>query len=265
MSNIKYDISIEIENNKDYIDLRCDTSLSNDILESDYISSSSQNESNHQTDIILNDISIALNTSKLKINMSYRDRYCPQKDKNNCRLRKYADKYLLNVSAFYLDSFKIRTTKELLKLGEKLQDITMVEANRDIYKKIKKRVRRLDNAHVFNHYLEEHIERKVYISHNLIYLDSMTAFFTSEGGLRNTIKMILSRLVRNRVIFAFTTPLRNPYHGYEELYNIILDDVIEFFIQYRFDYQLIVEERYSGQASNCRNMMFCLFLLQKKE
>jgi hypothetical protein len=261
------DLTKDEETNSNYSRNNTDSSNS-DSFYSSYDTESyhtySSSEPTSKSKLIRNPL--ALNKSKLKIASIYEDKNCPYKKRHNKKLCKYTQKYIKsNISAFYLDSKNIRTTTEMLKLGDRVSNITIVEGNPKIYEIITNKLKNADNILILNEYLETYVEKCIEFDFNVIYLDSMSAYFKEDGGLNSCIDILFSRLAQKKLILAFTTPLRNPYgYDYDILQELIMDETFKLFAKYQFKHKQLYFKRYKGQNSFCENMMFCLFYLRKK-
>ena len=211
--------------------------------------------------------------SKNRIPGFYPDLLSKEKSKNNncilhaCKLLKsYYNKNGIN--ALVLDGKEMRTTRTLEKLGDKLKNVNIVEYNNQTYEFMLNEKR--PNVHCYNCHIKEYIDNLNDPNTNVIYLDTMGYFFTSEKSFGSDI--IINEFLRqsncDEIILGATFCLRNPFSQMHEIQQkkilLLLDKI---FIVNGFVYKSLVPKkhlRYKGQKAPNKSMMFVLFYLKRE-
>jgi hypothetical protein len=205
----------------------------------------------------------------------YPDKRSSDKLYNNAEIKKAGRKYLTEVNAIILDGKKIRTTRQLVKIGnDKLNSLTIIEVNKNTYSTIKSKLKKLPikikNKQIYNMHIIDFVEDFEYsylISEaNLLYMDLMNNFFDSKKskGSHYVIKLLFNKLEANEIIFAASFCLRTNDKGFtfDEEVELIFEALHSIFAQHKFKSHLLIPKervKYSGQ--NGAQMMFVLFHL----
>ena len=205
----------------------------------------------------------------------YKDKYSIKKDENNilimhaCKLLKayYNEE---GIKALILDGKKLRSTKTLLNLGDKLKQLTIVEYNQETYFKIINKIKKYHNIKCFKSHINDYILKNNSFNINVVYFDVMLNFFSSNSSLGSdfVINEFLSRNQANELILAATFCLRSyESMNYDSEERNILVNLNLIFNSKNFEQkQLLPNEsmRYKGQTGFNKALMFVLFYLKKR-
>ena len=205
----------------------------------------------------------------------YPDLPTKEKAKNNisilhaCKLLKcyYSDEPSIN--ALVLDGKKMRTTHTLTRLGNKLNNITIVEYNNDTYEKMLYAKKLNPRIQIYNCHIKDYIDSLNNSYTNVAYFDIMSTFFTSEKSFGSDI--IINKFLRDslcdEIILAATFCLRNSVSQSHQIQQkkimILLQKIFEI---NGFKYKSLISDknlRYKGQNTGNRSMMFVLFFLYR--
>ena len=205
----------------------------------------------------------------------YPDLPTKEKAKNNisilhaCKLLKCYYNQEPSINALVLDGKKMRTTNTLTKLGNKLNNITIVEYNNATYEKMLSAKKLNPRIQIYNCHIKEYIDSLNNCFTNVAYFDIMSTFFTSEKSFGSDI--IINKFLKDslcdEIILAATFCLRNSIsqsHQIQQKKIMILLQKI--FVINGFEYKSLISDknlRYKGQNTGNRSMMFVLFFLYK--
>jgi len=205
----------------------------------------------------------------------YPDLPTKEKAKNNisilhaCKLLKCYYNQEPSINALVLDGKKMRTTNTLTKLGDKLNNITIVEYNNATYEKMLHAKKLNPRIQIYNCHIKEYIDSLNNCFTNVAYFDIMSTFFTSEKSFGSDI--IINKFLRDslcdEIILAATFCLRNSVSQSHQIQQkkimILLQKIFEI---NGFKYKSLISDknlRYKGQNTGNRSMMFVLFFLYK--
>ena len=174
------------------------------------------------------------------------------------------------IIALVLDGKEMRTTNVLIKLGEKLKKIDIVEINPDTYNRMKQLTRNNKKINAHNMHLKNYLDFNLCDPlTNLVYFDAMCSLFSSEASFGSDIMIneFLRRNKCNQIIFGITICLRDGYSmNYKVKEKKILTLLDKIFSGNGFEYTNLTSEndsRYKGQNMYSRAMAFYLFFLQR--
>ena len=174
------------------------------------------------------------------------------------------------IIALVLDGKEMRTTNVLIKLGEKLKKIDIVEINPDTYNRMKQLTRNNKKIKVYNMHLKNYLDFKLCDPlTNLVYFDVMCSLFSSEASFGSDIMIneFLRRNKCNQIIFGITICLRDGYSmNYKVKEKKILTLLDKIFSGNGFQYTNLTSDndsRYRGQNMCSRAMAFYLFFLER--
>ena len=140
----------------------------------------------------------------------YPDLPTKEKAKNNisilhaCKLLKCYYNQEPSINALVLDGKKMRTTNTLTKLGNKLNNITIVEYNNATYEKMLSAKKLNPRIQIYNCHIKEYIDSLNNCFTNVAYFDIMSTFFTSEKSFGSDIiinKFFGFNRIKNNNIF----------------------------------------------------------------
>ena len=205
----------------------------------------------------------------------YPDLPTKEKAKNNisilhaCKLLKCYYNQEPSINALVLDGKKMRTTNTLTKLGNKLNNITIVEYNNATYEKMLSAKKLNPRIQIYNCHIKEYIDSLNNCFTNVAYFDIMSTFFTSEKSFGSDI--IINKFLKDslcdEIILAATFCLRNSISQSHQIQQkkimILLQKIFEI---NGFKYKSLISDknlRYKGQNTGNRSMMFVLFFLYK--
>ena len=205
----------------------------------------------------------------------YPDLPTKEKAKNNisilhaCKLLKCYYNQEPSINALVLDGKKMRTTNTLSKLGNKLNNITIVEYNNATYEKMLSAKKLNPRIQIYNCHIKEYIDSLNNCFTNVAYFDIMSTFFTSEKSFGSDI--IINKFLKDslcdEIILAATFCLRNSISQSHQIQQkkimILLQKIFEI---NGFKYKSLISDknlRYKGQNTGNRSMMFVLFFLYK--
>ena len=205
----------------------------------------------------------------------YPDLPTKEKAKNNisilhaCKLLKCYYNQEPSINALVLDGKKMRTTNTLTKLGNKLNNITIVEYNNSTYEKMLSAKKLNPRIQIYNCHIKEYIDSLNNCFTNVAYFDIMSTFFTSEKSFGSDI--IINKFLKDslcdEIILAATFCLRNSISQSHQIQQkkimILLQKIFEI---NGFKYKSLISDknlRYKGQNTGNRSMMFVLFFLYK--
>ena len=205
----------------------------------------------------------------------YPDLPTKEKAKNNisilhaCKLLKCYYNQEPSINALVLDGKKMRTTNTLTKLGNKLNNITIVEYNNATYEKMLSAKKLNPRIQIYNCHIKEYIDSLNNCFTNVAYFDIMSTFFTSEKSFGSDI--IINKFLKDslcdEIILAATFCLRNSVSQSHQIQQkkimILLQKIFEI---NGFKYKSLISDknlRYKGQNTGNRSMMFVLFFLYK--
>ena len=174
------------------------------------------------------------------------------------------------ITALVLDGKEMRTTNVLMKLGEKLKKIDIVEINPDTYNRMKQLTRNNKKINAHNMHLKNYLDFNLCDPlTNLVYFDAMCSLFSSEASFGSDIMIneFLRRNKCNQIIFGITICLRDGYSmNYKVKEKKILTLLDKIFSGNGFEYTNLTSEndsRYKGQNMYSRAMTFYLFFLER--
>ena len=205
----------------------------------------------------------------------YPDLPTKEKAKNNisilhaCKLLKCYYNQEPSINALVLDGKKMRTTNTLSKLGNKLNNITIVEYNNATYEKMLSAKKLNPRIQIYNCHIKEYIDSLNNCFTNVVYFDIMSTFFTSEKSFGSDI--IINKFLKDslcdEIILAATFCLRNSISQSHQIQQkkimILLQKIFEI---NGFKYKSLISDknlRYKGQNTGNRSIMFVLFFLYK--
>lgn len=173
------------------------------------------------------------------------------------------------ICAMILDGREMRTTKELLYLGNKLKRLDIVEYNLQTYDEIKRKSINFKNINVFHSHIYDFVKNCSSSEVNVVYFDVISNYFSSENsnGTDKIISAFLKKSTVNEIILAATFCLRSSHsRDFETQKKNISNSLQKIFFENNFDYNpLIADETYRGQRTSNRSMMFVIYFLTKNE
>ena len=213
--------------------------------------------------------------NKNRIPGIYPDLPTKEKAKNNisilhaCKLLKCYYNQDPSINALVLDGKKMRTTNTLTRLGNKLNNITIVEYNNATYEKMLHAKKLNPRIQIYNCHIKEYIDSLNNCYTNVAYFDIMSTFFTSEKSFGSDI--IINKFLKDslcdEIVLAATFCLRNSVSQSHQIQQkkimILLQKIFEI---NGFNYKSLISDknlRYKGQNTGNRSMMFVLFFLYK--
>lgn len=223
-------------------------------------------------------IYLPMKNDKLRKPGIYSDKPTKEKQIHNNLIYNFSKKLLKSykIHALILDGPSLGTTKKLLKLKDRLEEINIVEINDNTFNSIKTNLasNNIDPllVKVYNCHLNDFIVDLNPLT-NLFYLDSMGSYFSSKNkeGTDKVAENALKKIVSEKVIFAATFCLRSGKQGitFDQEAHLTIHSLEQLFIKYCFNYIRLNPKkgglRYKGKNSSCKNMMFVLYLLEKDQ
>ena len=205
---------------------------------------------------------------------TYEDIYSSYKIKHNlyimnaCKMLKAITKKG-GIIAMLLDGKNARTTNMLLKLGDKVGKVYIIEISPMTFDKVTEMFRKDARIEVLNEHIGDYVNNHNDPYINLAYFDVMCTFFSSEktDGSDILIKKFLDQSKVDEMIFAATFCLRGPITmDYAKQKNKILSKLKVMFLLHGFSYKMLLKDSeviYKGQRANNKGMMFVLFYLNR--
>ena len=202
----------------------------------------------------------------------YPDIYSIKKEENNililhsCKLLKayYNEE---GIKALVLDGKKLRTTRRLNRLGDRLKEIIIVEYNKETFREICNKTKKYNYIKCYNEHINDYVKKYNNPKINVVYFDLMETFFSSNSSHGSDLPIIefLEKSEVDELIFASTFCLRNT-DNFEIEVNKILLFLELIFSSKNFEYKKLIfkkKMRYKGQTANNKALMFVLYYLKK--